>query len=353
MTKARRRTARRVRQPAKLPSRGRRKKITAAVDYFRSNKGLTFFSSGCALLDSALGGGYAQGRVINVVGDKSTGKTLLAIEACANFALSFPKGLIRYKEAEAAFDKGYAEILGMPLNRVEFEEDFDTVEELQKDIEDFAKRCKAKRIPGLYIVDSLDALSDKAEQKRDIEDGTYGVSKAKLMSEMFRRDKRKWQKAKITLMIISQVRDKINATFGRKWTRSGGRAMDFYASQVLYLAEIKKLYKTVRGVKRAHGVVIRAKVTKNKVGIPFREVDFSLIFGYGIDDVLASLDWLKSIKATRAVGLPASMRPSQEAKKIKEMPRKRRLQRMEKIKAAVVKSWIEIETDFLPTERKY
>lgn len=348
-----RRTRRRpaARRRAKLPARGRRK--DAAIDYFASSKGLTFFSTGCVLLDNALGGGYVQGRVINVVGDKSTGKTLLAIEACANFALTFVKGLIRYKEAEAAFDKGYAEILGMPLDRVSFEEDFDTVEELQKDIEAFAAKCKSKRVPGLYIVDSLDALSDKAEQKRDIEDGTYGVSKAKLMSEMFRRDKRKWQKAKITVFIVSQVRDKINATFGRKWTRSGGRAMDFYASQVLYLAEIKKLYKTVRGVRRAHGVVIRAKVTKNKVGIPFREVDFSLIFGYGIDDVLASLDWLKSIKATRVIGLPASMRPSQEAKKIREMPRKRRLQRTEKIKAAVTEAWIEIEKDFLPTERKY
>lgn len=301
----------------------------------------------------ALGGGYAQGRVINVVGDKSTGKTLLAIEACANFAITFPTGIIRYKEAEAAFDKGYAEVLGMPLDRVEFEEDFDTVEELQKDIQKFAAKCKAKKVPGLYIVDSLDALSDKAEQDRDIEKGTFGVSKAKLMSEMFRRDKRKWQKAKLTLMIISQVRDKINATFGRKWTRSGGRALDFYASQVLYLAEIKKLYKTVRGVKRAHGVVIRAKVTKNKVGIPFREVDFSLIFGYGIDDILASLDWLKTIKATRTVGLPASMRPMQEARKIREMPRSRRAKKTARIKAAVTEAWLEIERDFLPTERKY
>jgi len=336
-----------------LPTRGKKRKRTSAADYFIANKKLTFFSSGCALLDMALGGGYAQGRVINVVGDKSTGKTLLAIEACANFALMFPTGIIRYKEAEAAFDKGYAEILGMPLSRVEFEEDFDTVEELEKDVKAFCERIKKKRVPGLYIVDSLDALSDKAELDRDIDKGSYGTSKARLMSEFFRRNKRTLTRAKVTLMIISQVRDKINATFGRKWTRSGGRAMDFYASQVLYLAEIKKLYKTVRGVKRAHGVVIRAKITKNKVGIPFREVDFSLIFGYGIDDVLASLDWLKSIKALRKVSLPASCRPAQEAKKIKEMPRKRRLKRMWAIRAAVKEAWTEIELDFLPKERKY
>lgn len=338
---------------SKRKSSTRKGRKTSAVDYFVGNKNLTFFSTGCALLDNVLGGGYVSGRVINVVGDKSTGKTLLAIEACANFALTFAKGLIRYKEAEAAFDKGYAEILGMPLDRVEFEEDFDTVEELQQDLKDFAERCRKKRQPGLYIVDSLDALSDKAEQKRDMDVGSYNLAKPKLMSEMFRREKRTWQKAKVTVLIISQVRDKINATFGRKWTRSGGRALDFYASQVVYLSEIKKLYKTIRGVRRAHGVVIRVKCMKNKVGIPFRECDFSLIFGYGIDDVQASLDWLKEIKALRSVGLPASCRITQEAKKIKVLPSSRRRKRMAAIKAAVDKAWTEIEIEFLPTERKY
>jgi len=300
-----------------------------------------------------LGGGYAQGRIINIVGDKSTGKTLLAIEACANFALANPKGKIRYKEAEAAFDKGYAEILGMPISRVEFEEENDTVEELQKDLKDFAERCRKSRQPGLYIVDSLDALSDKAEQERDIEKGTYGAAKAKLMSEMFRREKRNLQTAKVTVMIISQVRDKINALFGRKWTRSGGRALDFYASQVVYLAEIKKLVKTVRGIKRPHGVVIRCKLTKNKVGIPFREVDFSLIFGYGIDDVLASLDWLKDVKALPKVGLLQGCRVSQEAKRIKSLPARDRKKWMAKLATAVRTEWVSIEEEFLPKETKY
>lgn len=335
----------------KLPIRGRGR--PPAADYFISNKGVKFISSGCELLDCALGGGYAQSRVINIVGDKSTGKTLLAIEVCANFAMQFPRGIIRYKEAEAAFDKRYAKVLGAPLESMEFEEEFDTVEELEKDVTDFCARVSKKRVPGLYVLDSLDALSDKAELRRDIEKGTYGASKAKLMSEFFRRNKRKLQKAKVTLLIISQVRDKINVTFGRKWSRSGGRAIDFYASQVLYLAEVKKLYRTVRGVKRAHGVVIRAKITKNKVGIPFREVDFSLIFGYGIDDVLASLDWLKLVKALSTVRLPANCSVVKEAKKIKQLPAKRRKKKMEAIRQAVHDTWIDIEMDFLPKEKKY
>ena len=335
----------------RLPIRGRGR--PPAADYFIANKGVKFISSGCELLDCALGGGYAQGRVINIVGDKSTGKTLLAIEICANFAIAFPKGIIRYKEAEAAFDKNYAKVLGAPLSNMEFEEEFDTVEEFEKDVTDFCARVTKKRVPGLYIVDSLDALSDKAELKRDIEKGTYGASKAKLMSEFFRRNKRKLQKAKVTLLIISQVRDKINVLFGRKWSRSGGKAMDFYASQVLYLAEVKKLYRTVRKVKRAYGVVIRAKVTKNKVGIPFREVDFSLIFGYGIDDVLASLDWLKSVNELGLIGLKANCSVIKEAKAIKQLPSKQRHRRVAEIKQAVHNLWIDIEIDFLPKERKY
>lgn len=329
------------------------KRKSKASGYFAKPKGVSFFSTGCQLFDCALGGGWAQGRIINIVGDKSTGKTLLAIEACANFAIANPRGIIRYKEAEAAFDRGYAELLGAPLNRMEFEEDFDTVEDVHKDITDFAERCVKKKAAGLYIVDSLDALSDKAEQGRDMEKGSYGAEKAKLMSQMFRREKRHWSKAKVTVIFISQVRDKINAMFGRKWTRSGGRALDFYASQVVYLAELKKLQKTVRGVKRPNGVEIRVKVTKNKVGIPFRECDFTLLFGYGIDDVTSTLNWLKKVKALSKVGVAQGAKLGIEAKKIKELPAKERKARMEEINEAVRAEWQAVEEGFLPTETKY
>lgn len=346
-----------ARRKLNLPQRKRKIRASggrpSARKYFSGNKGIRFFSSGCQLLDNALGGGYAEGRIINIVGDKSTGKTLQAIEACANFAMTEPKGLIRYKEAEAAFDKGYAQILGMPLDRVEFEEDFDTVEELHKDLEKFTARCKKAKQPGLYILDSLDALSDKAELERDMDKGSYNLAKPKLMSEMFRREKRKWQRARVTVIIISQVRDKINATFGRRWTRSGGKALDFYASQVMYLAEVRKLNKTVRGIMRPYGVIIKCKITKNKVGIPFREVEYSLIFAYGIDDILASLEWLKKIKRMKRVGLLQGSKPKEETKKIKAMPSARRKIKVDKISKVVLEEWISLEEDFLPTESKY
>src|SRR6202035_1171122 len=92
--------------------------------YFPTKKDVEFFSTGCNLLDQALGkrtgGGWAKNRIINIIGDKSTGKTGLAIEACANFARKYPKAIIRYRESESAFDELYSEILGMPLDRIDF-----------------------------------------------------------------------------------------------------------------------------------------------------------------------------------------------------------------------------------------
>ena len=98
-------------------------------DYFPSlTAGVEYIPTGCSLLDCVLGGGWARRRISNIVGDKSVGKSLLAIEACANFAQLEPKGKIFYREAEAAFDEPYAEGLGLPLKRVDFgPEGIDTV----------------------------------------------------------------------------------------------------------------------------------------------------------------------------------------------------------------------------------
>lgn len=311
-----------------------------------------FISSGCAVLDCVLGGGYPLGRIVNIVGDKSTGKTLLAIEATANFAAAYPTGLIWYNEVEAAFDRGYAETLGLPVGRVSFAEDCFTVEAFFDHLKAAAAEAKEKRLPGLYVLDSLDALSDKAELESEIDKGSYGAAKAKKMSELFRRLVQQLQKSRLTLIVISQIRDKIGVTFGERTTRSGGKALDFYASQVLFLAQVETLKKSSRGVDRPIGVRIKAKAKKNKIGPPLRDCVFDLRFGFGIDDVAANLNWLAEVDLVERAGVAKDKitRWLREFEKLE--PAEQRSKRAE-IASVLKTAWAEVEGDFMPKRRKY
>lgn len=308
-----------------------------------------FFSSGSKLLDLALGGGWAEKRVSNIVGDKSTGKTLLCIEAAANFARKYARGRIKYRESEAAFIDDYAEALGMPMERVDFgKKPLQTVEDLFDDMSDTIKRARS---PTLYLLDSLDALSDKDEMERPIAKGSFGAKKAKNMSELFRRVINPMSNANVTFLIVSQVRDNIGATFLMRQTkRSGGRALDFYASQVLYLSQLGQIKQTKQGIERVVGVNIRAKVDKCKVGLPFREAEFSIRFGYGIEDLEACCAWLKNAKALRLAGVPSDYK-GYLREMTKEEEDYRKVTRG--IHRAIESRWYEVEQDFLPKRRKY
>lgn len=375
----------------------------AASGYFANvseKEGVTFISSGCAILDAILGGGWACGRVINIVGDKSAGKTLLAIEACVNFNKQFPigKGYIRYKEAEAAFDKPYAQALGMPIEAVDFvgmtisakdEEKYNELKATMRDrgasdreresAEKAVKKMEAKGVgmatntvenlhadlewcmdqnpgkPILYVIDSLDALSDEAEQERGINEGSYGGSKPKKMGEMFRRLVDRMEAHPVLFIVVSQLRDKLNVTFGDKQTRSGGRALDFYASQIVWLAEIGKISKTVRKVARVIGVNVRARVKKNKVGLPFRDCDYPILFGYGVDDLTANVDWLIKVgcedKLTQFDMSKAGYATLISNLRDKGGPEVRELRK--ELSKVVFTEWQRIEQGFLPRSSKY
>lgn len=316
-----------------------------------------FIRSGCVLLDCVLGGGWPLGRTSNIVGDKSTGKTLLAIEACANFARVYPKGKIWYREAEAAFDIDYATQLGLPVRQVDFGAEgidtlWNTIEEVIADILQVTAKERAKprnkQTPGLYIIDSLDALSDIAEQDRAVGEGSYGASKAKQMSELFRRCTREIKATKIHLMVISQIRDRIGIRFGERYGRSGGHALDFYASQILWLHYVRPVVRKLRGTERTVGIRVKAKCKKNKIGAPFRDCEFDIHFGYGIRDMEASLAWLSEMKL-----LPRLKLKEDFIAEVAALPASEATVKALWLQAQVVAAWQEVERGFLPERRKY
>lgn len=315
--------------------------------------------------------------------------TLLAIEACANFHQRWSEGHIWYREVEAAFDIPYGEQMGLPVHAVDFGPEgvdtlWETVEDIFEDMgacldkvekaakERTAKRVKAlskkdaadkavitgieaeefRRYPGLYIVDSLDALSSRAELDRAIDKGSYGTDKAAVMSELFRRYKKRIKRANMAVIIVSQIRDRIGAMFGEKHTRTGGRALDFYASQILWLHHKGNLKSTVQGVERVTAVRIRARCKKNKMGPAHRECEFVLRFGYGTDDLEASLAYLQDVDMLDRLDLAKKDIPL-FLRRASKMDRVELRALHETVMRTVREAWGEVESRFKPSQRKY
>lgn len=340
------------RKPVVIPE----KKTESHGSYFTTVKkeSLQFIPSGSTLLDCVIGGGWPLGRMSNIVGDKSSGKTLLAIEACANCNYLYPDAEMFYLEAEAAFDKDYAQALGMPIEKIDFIEELSdfTIEGWFEHLESVTAQLAKSGKPALYIVDSLDALSDRAEKGRKIDEGTFGGNKPKMIGQLFRRLTKEIENTQLHLMIISQIRDNIGVSFGEKHTRTGGKAMDFYASQILWLAQLKKLDRTIRKQKRVYGVQIKAKCKKNKVGLPFRECEFPIIFGYGVDDVTSMMTWLDGMGDTDYKSIFSNL-SSVTPDAIKALPMDVRRPLLTQLQEVVVDTWQEIENNFIPKVSKY
>lgn len=368
-------------------------------DYFLDPQVVTF-SSGCTALDMALGGGWATRRMINIVGDKSTGKTLLAIEACAQFLLKFPDGEIVYCEVEAAFDKGYAAALGMPVDRVRFIDDELVVckkgarkakkdadgdestsgkpkklktwrihkDDLDEDKHEIVSEgvytvegletvltevFESANVETLFIIDSYDALSDAAEMERAADDhATYGTAKAKHGSAMFRKCNQKLARGRVTFMIVSQVRANIGVIIGRALTRNGGKCLDFYATHVVWLQKLGNLARERNKIRRVHGVSINAKVDKNKIGLPHREAMFPIIFGYGVEDVISGTNWLVKHNKWNKV-FDEKKDASKLINGLDKLTDEAYDQWQQDIAESVREGWQEIEATFLPTRRKY
>jgi len=313
-------------------------------NYFVQDKtDLDFIHSGATVLDCTVGGGWPLTRIANIIGDESTGKSLLAIEACANFNRQYEKGLMFYRESESAFDDNYAAALGMPVDKVEFIEPdkFVTIEDFYEDLNDCADKCIRREVPGVYILDSLDAMTSKEELERKFGEASYSMERAKQMGKLFRLLKAKVREANMCLIIISQTRDKINATmFGKKKTRSGGRALDFFASQCLWLSHLDTINTTRGEVKRATGIRIRAKCEKNKISLPYRTCEFTITFGHGINSLASSLDFLEDAKCLSDV---TPLKRSAYNKTVSEMDDDAYWQENDRVSEIVRSTWRDID----------
>lgn len=358
------------------------------------SKRVEFLPCGCSNLSLISSGrinegGFPRQRVINIVGDGSSGKTLLALEFLAAVFYHYTKGLLIetglfpapkqlklvYNNVEGVMDFNVENLYGDKF--------YESIEWIRSStVEDFGYDFFSRIKPYhhknntkgykkgdsiLYVIDSWDALDSKEDLEKfekkitkiakggkltkEEDKGSYELGKQKYASKRFFKKLCKdveEAEVDITLVIISQVRQKIGVTFGETRYRAGGDAMNFYTHLVIWLAEKKKLKKTTLGHERVYGIDVKARVKRSKVWKPYRDIDFKIIFDYGIDDVWSLMDWYFGYTKDSLEWMGAKYNRKELMELFHNDP-----EQFEYLKIAAQEIWDDVEQRVTPNRRKY